>query len=269
MCKNFDCLFVSYATVDSSHTSWIDIIRITDLEAAIWSGEPLVIRLVNLSSLKYSKAECTVVGKISESNSKVYTCDLIFGQNELNEKEDMELGTLSIDWDIPAPETGIASVIYKKPRRVHYKELGSSVGILPSFSYLEHMDNESEYFFYIDNKGKKTRREEIFYSEAFENNKLKLKPEDYERVYAYVKAEVDKLVEFSVGTRWPNPWPAELDPIYEAIQDEEQSGYFLSGLAQKAILESKYEWSTCKFRLYNRKKRTLYFYRTEKLKESE
>jgi len=266
MSKNYDCLFVSYAPLGNDYTSWVDLIPIRDLDEAIRTKRLLTIKLVNLSTMKHVKAECTVVSGFDEDNDQFFSCDLVFGPTEHNLKEDIEQGTLTIEWDVPA-EGGTA--IYSSPTRVGYRQKGKTTAVLPSFSYLQHRDNTSQYFLFVDYKGAAKPREEIFYVEEFEKNRAKFSPDDYEEVYGYVKREVEKLTEFSVGTRWPNPWPKELTTLYTTLNDEDQSAFFLSGLVQKAVMESPYEWTACKVRLYNRDRRTLYFYRTEKLKEVE
>jgi hypothetical protein len=275
MKTNFDCLFISYALIGEDYTSWVDLIPIRDLEEALKTKSKLTIKVVNLATMKFLKAECDAVGSISEHT---YFCTLTFGPTEHNIKEEIEQGILTIEWEIGCSSPKwVDAVIYKAPANVYYREIDHAETIgchetcntktPPTFAYLKHRDNRSKYFLFVNHKGIANTREEIFYVEEFEKNRAKFEPTVYAEIYNYVKTEVDKLTEFSIGTRWPNPWPKELHILYDVLKNEEQAAYFLSGLVQKAVMESCYEWTCCKVRLYRRERRTLYFYRTEKLKE--
>lgn len=264
--NSFDCLFISYALIGEDYTSWVDLIPIRDLEEALKTKSKLTIKVINLATMKFFlKAECDAVGSISEDT---YSCTLTFGPTEHNIKEDIEQGILTIEWEIKEGECP-DSIIYKAPSKIFYREIDETCNTKtpPTFAYLKHRDNHPKYFLFVNHKGIANTREEIFYVEEFEKNRAKFEPTVYAEIYNYVKTEVDKLTEFSIGTRWPNPWPKELHILYDVLKNEEQAAYFLSGLVQKAVMESSYEWTCCKVRLYNRERRTLYFYRTEKLKE--
>ncbi len=259
--NNFGCLLVSYATLGDDYTSWVDLIPIRDLLEAIKTSTPLTIKCINLSTLKYIKAECTVTETISEQASS-YKVNLYFGPTENNRKEEIEEGTLIIKWKVEDEDVRW----YKEPCCVVYRTPGCGLAVRPSFAYLDHRDNDSSYFIFVNYKGSTSKKEEIFYVEEFEKNKAKFSDADYDKVYDYVKCEVDKLTEFSVGTRWPNPWPNELMVLHSVLQCVTQAAYFLSGLVQKAILESKYEWLVSKVKLNSRPFPVFYFSRTEKLK---
>ena len=270
MSKSFNCLFVSYAKCDKDCTSWVDLIPMSELEAAISSEDKkLTIKILSLSSCKYVKAECIVFGyQETTSDSSTYTCRLVFSATEHNIKEDIEQGTLDIVWTFADFAKSPNDIWDIKPSAVYYKEANSKDVLEPNFSFLEHAENDAYYFNFVNYKGQINRRSEIFYYEEHERAKEVFKQEVYDRLLGYVKREVDKLKEFSLATRWPDPWPSELTPIYEVLGDETKSAYFLSALIQKSVMESKYEWTVCKVRLPGRERRSLYFYRTEVLKDS-
>lgn len=266
MINSFHCLFISYALLGEDHTSHADLIPMSDLKTALDTSGEMSIKLVNLSTLKFVKAECKVVDEWTKEKD-AYIVHLDFGPTDHNIKEDIEQGVLTLVWDQVC--SGIDPAIFKAPTKIMYRAKGETNSVFPEYAYLKHANNRSKYFMFINYKGASSYKEEIFYVEEFEKNKEKFAADVYAKVFEYVKEEVDKLTEFSVGTRWPNPWPKELHILYDVLQDETQAGYFLSGLVQKAVMESPYEWSACKVRLYNRERRTLYFYRTDKLKELE
>lgn len=266
MSKNFDSLFVSYATCDKDCTSWIDLITIRDLEAAILSdSKELVVRIVNLATMKYLKGEC-VVSERTSHDLMTYTCALTFGPTDHNIKEDIEQGTLYLEWYKGAMDKGGKNFWYQSPACVYYYEKNSKTRLEPTYAYLKHMDNDSAYFNFVNYKGVINRRNEIFYYEEHERARELFQPNVYDAIYAYVKTEVEKLHEFSLATRWPNPWPEEIMPIIDTIKDEDRAAYFLSALIQKSVMESEYEWTVCKVRLPGRERRSLYFYKTGKLK---
>lgn len=270
MSTNFDHLFVSYSSLKNNPHSWVDIIPIRELHESLLSGANCIIKTASLASLKFVKAECEIIEKTYatvDHKEKIKEVLLVFSDFGDNKKNDIEKGTLTLTWNKVSPLDESFNYLYRLPDEAAYIVEGSSAKERPNVSYLEHVENKPLYFHFVNYKGISTKRHEIFYVEEFERNKLLFSEVDYNDLYEYIKKEVSLLQEFSIGTRWPNPWPSQLDKLWEVLKDETKAAYFLSALVQKAVMEDKSEWVVSKVRLPGRERRTLYFYRTDKEKE--
>lgn len=70
---------------------------------------------------------------------------------------------------------------------------------------------------------------------------------------------------FSVGTRYPSPWPKELMIVYERLQDYKRASEFLGVLQFNINVEDDRKWFSTKSKLPNRELSTM-FYAPLKLK---
>lgn len=63
---------------------------------------------------------------------------------------------------------------------------------------------------------------------------------------------------FSISTRYPNPWPPELSPIYDRF-DYNLSKEFLGVLQFNLLVEDSRRWFSTKTRLQHRELSTMFY----------
>lgn len=277
---NCNYLIISYARISEYSTSDVDIIPLMKVRDALGKGLPLIIRSEDLSTGRYVLSDCTVdaTDYYSEKTGRTYEVHLTFGESDLNSENNIDRGVLKIIWDkiiwgTLTKKDDLFDVVERAPDRVYWYDEGVDEPCAPSFTFVEHWDNRSGYFYRINEKGQSIKTREIFHKE--EHAKLlRLYPEDViKAVTRYVRKIVESRTEFSVGTLFPQPWNDEMIPLHDVLatsmsHDEayEKAAYTLSGIVQTIILESPTEWSVTKVWMRGRKFPTLYFFNTGKPK---
>ena len=87
-----------------------------------------------------------------------------------------------------------------------------------------------------------------------------LKMPGLDAVMSKIATDVDNSDTFCVSTRYCNPWPAELTPLFSYFKDEELSAKFLGLLTIGAVISSSKNWLSTKSNFLERKYETMFYW---------
>jgi len=256
MCE-LNSLWISYAFISDTETSWTEEIYMKDIVQALRSKDRILQHRCRLpDSNRHSIAEAKVSSHTDKSGVTIY---LEYSPTKNGgSKNGAEPGVLTIHWNSELEAYKV------DPDVVKFTPDKTDITELPLWRFLPHRDNFVKYFTFIDYKGTRRKMSEPFHAENFERYKKMFDEATFESLLAYVSMRVEKagaISDFTVGWLFPNPWPPEIEPvIYDTLLREikdhkeayEQSAYMLSGLVQTAILESNHKWETFKTPYGNR-----------------
>lgn len=253
--RNFDLLSVSY---HADGMPEVDVYRVADIIKGISCGTMIPVRVTDMVTGKFERAECKAATKHTIDGFGV---DLVFGPTDLNIKNKMEEGTLSLFW------TKGSTLLEDKPDYASYSsaaDLTTSIEVETSF--LKHHVAGKKHFIFRDQSGKTTKKYEPLYAAEFKQVKDTISATDYERAYNYVASKVDAVAEeFSVGSLFPDPWHDDLsETVYKHLQNTTQAAYFLSSLVQTVLIDSDYLWTASKTWRGKRAFSTLLFCKEDK-----
>lgn len=84
-----------------------------------------------------------------------------------------------------------------------------------------------------------------------------------EIVRSYVRRVVNAQVKFSLATAFPDPWPQELDLIWNFANDKKLSAFILAYLVMEELILQENEWMCTKTNIQDRDFESNFYWRAE------
>ena len=84
---------------------------------------------------------------------------------------------------------------------------------------------------------------------------------EFDVTRVYIRSVVKSQGGLSLSTHFSNPWPAELDPIFNETKDETQAAFMLCAMLMQDLIDSPDSWWCTKTDVTGRDLATNFYWR--------